>query len=381
MRRLVIMAIAMLVILAVVIAGSLVLINNSRTPTGFEVGSLRAPSIVTDSPIERIYHKESNGDAQVIMSLNWSMTPIYAGYGGVINITVMNYESVPVYIYSFGLSWTGTSVETWRNSSVTIQGHQSASLGMLFFEAPANSTGGYYSIKLKLEIEESDGNGWNGAYKTTEDRYARFEQPLTYLNHTTATNTLTYYSKVNKRVDPEVTRSLVSNILANNSNEYSIQAVADAFDWVRDHVVYTDDPSDYWQSASETLSWRTGDCEDYAILLASMIDEMGGNARVNIIDGHAFPTVYVGSSSRDLGNITKAISSHYQTQVPVYFLNDSTGYWMVVDPTGFPYAGGLPTLSGPVLYNTEHTWSFESSTWLSQVDATGSTEDINIFPF
>ncbi len=104
-----------------------------------------------------------------------------------------------------------------------------------------------------------------------------------------------------------------------------------------------------------------------------MIDEMGGNARVNVIDGHAFPSVFVGTNSNITDSVAKAISSHYQTQVPVYFLNDTTGYWMVIDPTGFPYTGGLPTLSGPVLNDAAHTWSFESSTWLSQVDATGST--------
>jgi hypothetical protein len=112
-----------------------------------------------------------------------------------------------------------------------------------------------------------------------------------------------------------------------------------------------------------------------------MIDEMGGNARVNIIDGHAFPTVFVGSNASALDNISKAISSHYETQVPVYFLNDTTGYWMVIDPTGFPYAGGLATLSGPVLDNPAHSWSFVSSTWLAMVDATGSTGGSSLLPF
>ncbi len=356
---------------------------DSQTPAGFEVGSLRAPSIVIDSPVERVIHISSTSDTPVSLGLNWTITPIYAGYGGVINITVMNYQSMPVYIYEFGLAWKDTTVETWRNASVTIQGHQHGSLGMLFFKAPANYSGGYYSLKLKVEVKESAGGGWTdlGAYKITEDRYVKFETPLNYLAHTTTTNNPVYYAKVNKRVDLEATRSLVTNILANNSYVYSIQAVADAFDWVQRNIAYQDDPNDYWQSASETLSWRTGDCEDQAILLASMIDQMGGNARVNIIDGHAFASVFVGSDESVLANVTTAISSHYQTSVPVYFVNDTTGYWMVIDSTGFPYAGGLPTLSGPVLYDPTYSWSFESSTWLSQVDATGSTGGISLLPF
>jgi hypothetical protein len=112
-----------------------------------------------------------------------------------------------------------------------------------------------------------------------------------------------------------------------------------------------------------------------------MVGQMGGNARVNIIDGHAFPSVYVGGNVTDLENVREAISSHYQTQVPIYFLNDTTGYWMIIDTTGFPYAGGLPTLSVPVVGDAVHTWSFESSTWLSQVDATGSTQGVGLLPF
>lgn len=307
--------------------------------------------------------------------MSWTLTPIYSGYGGVINITVTNNDPTAIYIYGFGVVWENSTVQTYRNTSVLIPaGHQST-LGFLFFDAPANKTDGYYTIMLKVEIQNILGTGWEdiGTYGMTGTKHVILESPLSYLNHSTTTNNPAYYSKVNERIEMDATKVIVSNILANNSGVYSIQAVADAFDWVRDHIVYTDDPNDYWQSASETLSWRTGDCEDYAILLASMIDEMGGNARVNIIDGHAFPSVFVGTNSNITDSVAKAISSHYQTQVPVYFLNDTTGYWMVIDPTGFPYTGGLPTLSGPVLNDAAHTWSFESSTWLSQVDATGST--------
>jgi hypothetical protein len=77
--------------------------------------------------------------------------------------------------------------------------------------------------------------------------------------------------------------------------------------------------------------------------MASLIDQMGGDARVNIINEHAFATVYIGDNGTNLTNVQLAISSHYGTDVPVYFLKGPTGYWLVVDTTGFPYAGGLPT--------------------------------------
>jgi hypothetical protein len=385
-RKLALIAIMMAVVLALVLAGSLSTLMSSGAAKGFETSSLHAPAIVIDPTAGRIYHDNSShglGASATKLGMTWTVTPIYSGYGGVMNITVTNNDPTAVYIYKFGVVWEHSSVSTWRNTSTLILPGHSSTLGFLFFQAPANVPFGYYTIKLNLEVQNALGSSWSaiGNYGMTSSKYTVLESPLTYLNHSTTTNSDAYYSKVNTRVDLGVTRTIADNILTNNSGVYSIQAVADAFDWVRDHVSYADDPHDYWQSASETLSWRTGDCEDYAILLASMIDEMGGNARVNIIDGHAFPSVFVGSNASVEANVSKAISSHYGTQVPVYYLNDTTGYWMVVDPTGFPYAGGLPTLSGPVLNDSAHAWSFQSSTWLSVVDATGSTQGSGILPF
>jgi transglutaminase-like putative cysteine protease len=384
MRKLVLLVITLAVVLALVMAGLFVIFINTKAPKGFDAASLQAPSIVYDSSVERIVHNNSSINVPALsLQLSWTVTPIYSSYGGVMNVTVQNNGPTTIYIYGFGVVWQHSSVTTWRNTSTSIGSGEKSTLGYLFFQAPANVPYGYYTIKLNVDVENRMGTGWSNiqSYGMSDYKYTEIESTLDYLNHTTTSNNLAYYSKVNKRVDMQATSVIASNILANNSNVYSIQAVADAFDWARDHIVYTDDPNDYWQSASETLSWRTGDCEDYAILLASMIDEMGGNARVNIIDGHAFPSVYVGSSSSVTANVTKAISSHYGTEVPVYFLNDTTGYWMVIDPTGFPYAGGLPTLSGPVLNDAAHNWTFESSKWLDTEDATGSNEGSGVITF
>jgi hypothetical protein len=384
MRKLALIAVTIAVVLAVVMAGSFVKFMNTGTAKGFETASLRAPSIVIESPLMSMHFDNSSlGVPPLKLGMSWTVTPIYSGYGGVMNITVTNNDPTTVYVYGFGVVWEHSSVTTWRNTTALIAAGDTCTLGFLFFQAPANVPFGYYTIMLNVEIQNIKGTGWSNIvnFGMSAAKYTTLESPLTYLNHSTTTNSDAYYSKVNTRLDMDASKTVAANILANNSNVYSIQAVADAFDWVRDHIVYTDDPNDYWQSAGETLSWRTGDCEDYAILLASMIQDMGGNARVNVIDGHAFPSVFMGSSAKAVANVSGAISSHYGTQLPVNFLNDTSGYWMVIDPTGFPYAGGLPTLSGPVLNDPAHTWSFQSSTWLCQVDATGSTEGSGLLPF
>jgi transglutaminase-like putative cysteine protease len=384
MRRLVILAITVGAIVALVMAGSFIMFVNSRTSPGFAISSLHAPSLAFDSPVERVNHDLSTTAPSLELKMSWTMTPIYAGYGGVVNISVTNKDPTTVYMYGFGVIWEDSSVQTWRNCSVLIPPGEQRDLGFLFFQAPANVTSGYYTIMVEAEVQNAvNGTEWKdiGPYGTTGYRYADLKTPLSFQSFTTTKNTATYYSKVNTRINLEATAGLASNILANNSNVYSIQAVADAFDWVRDHIAYADDPQDYWQSSTETMAWRTGDCEDQAILMASIIDQMGGNARVNIIDGHAFSTVFVGGNGTSLSDLREAISSHYHTQVPIYFLSDSTGNWMVVDTTGFPYAGGLATLTGPVLDDPSHKWSFESSPWVAEVDATGSTEGTSLLPF
>jgi hypothetical protein len=79
------------------------------------------------------------------------------------------------------------------------------------------------------------------------------------------------------------------------------QAGFDAIrDWVADNIAYKSDQDrwggDYWQTPEETLSYRTGDCEDFSILLCSLLRAYGIDAeRVYVTlgvdggeDGHAF---------------------------------------------------------------------------------------------
>jgi transglutaminase-like putative cysteine protease len=74
----------------------------------------------------------------------------------------------------------------------------------------------------------------------------------------------------------------------------------DIRDWVAHSIAYRSDEErwgkDYWQTPEETLAYRTGDCEDYSILLCSLLRAYGIDAqRVYVAlgvdgqdDGHAF---------------------------------------------------------------------------------------------
>ncbi|MBN2239024.1 MAG: transglutaminase domain-containing protein [Dehalococcoidales bacterium] len=101
---------------------------------------------------------------------------------------------------------------------------------------------------------------------------------------TISTNT-PYFTSRQQRImsyvtpdDPEV-KALVNDILFSDSRLYwnDFNALRD---WVSWHVGYRSDidihgQSDYWQTPAETLELGTGDCEDFAILLCSILRSYG----------------------------------------------------------------------------------------------------------
>ncbi len=81
-----------------------------------------------------------------------------------------------------------------------------------------------------------------------------------------------------------------------------------------------------------------GDCDDFSILIASVIESIGGKARINKVTNgdtwHAFPEVLVGE---DLEAIVRSIHNYYRSSKgtaikEVWFTKDSNGkYWLNLD--------------------------------------------------
>ncbi len=92
----------------------------------------------------------------------------------------------------------------------------------------------------------------------------------------------------------------LQGILGDSPYEPSQVGFDDIRDWVYINIEYMSDEErwgeDYWQTPEETLSYSTGDCEDFSILLCSLLRAYGIDAeRVYValgVDdeeyGHAF---------------------------------------------------------------------------------------------
>lgn len=315
------------------------------------------------------------------VNLYWNITEdIYEGYGGALTLRVQNKNHGTLYVYSFGLKWVDSGDSYFRNCSVTISSQETKELGLLLFGAPSAGREDY-QIVIKAAISNLHGTLWydagslpSGSNSVTVSDLA---PPLT---PEVSYNVLEYYNRINERVDLSAVSVPVSIIRAAQPGNYSVLQIAEAFSWMRKNVAYvTESSGDYWQTAEETLTSQKGDCEDHAILLSSIIGALGGNARVNLIDEHAFPTVFLASTYEGLMKAKASLASYYGVEASSFkmaYLVDSNGYWLVVDPTGFPYAGGLPANSKPT--SASGTWT-PISDYLICVDATGHTFSRGIF--
>lgn len=367
-RRLILVVGVVLCASILLFTGVLISALRSEVP-GFSASELNAPLVTYTAEIVPDHHDLVSYGPFFDPELNWTLSPIYAGYGGAVQLNITNIGDTYSYIYSFALAWVGGE-KYWRNCSTYLTAGSSASLGLLFFGAPATAGPHLYVILLKVQTHVDAGVWRDIGTMTTTAKSADVLDDSGKLDYSYTHNVRTYYNKVNSLISYAQAAEVVNAAKTSAPGGYSLEQVLDAYDWIVANIAYVNDPGDVWQAPQTTLSLRGGDCEDHAILLASTIGGLGGNARVNLIDGHAFSTVFVGPAS-GMSNITKSVRSHYGAAVSVLFLSDPTGLWMVVDTVGMPYGGGLPALTAPANVWSSGEWGPTQGDFLFALDATG----------
>ncbi len=376
MRKLLVAVVVIVVVAVVAIAAAG--IAGVGMAKGFKDSELQAPLVQNVA--------RSEGEAPTPSTLvrqdtdwgiEWSIADVYSGFGGVLWLSVNNDGPRSIWVYKAGFTWAGTSSSYERDAAVLCPPDAKTEVGLVAFGAPVSAGDQQYEIWLSVAVKQMAGDAWydygsvRGGTHDMEVRSA--EAPGEW---DTTGNPTSYYNEVNSRISSGDVATVADAIRSAYPGDYSVLQVCQAYEWVRRNVEYVAETGDNWQSAKETLELRTGDCEDHAILLSSIILNLGGNARVNIIEAHAFPTVYVGKNASDLQALEDAIESFYyvhEDALRINYLIDDMGYWMVVDTVGYAYAGGLPAESRYATVGSEGTWTFESSDYLITVDATGST--------
>jgi hypothetical protein len=135
----------------------------------------------------------------------------------------------------------------------------------------------------------------------------------------------------------------------NDLKEYSnyrtiIQCFA-VFKEINSRWNYVSDPKgkDYIATASESLRYLSGDCDDHSILMAACIKSIGGIPRLIHTNGHIYPEILIGSR-KDFEAINYLIKKELfveesKGQTIHYHIDERNQIWLNLDYTAH-YPGG-----------------------------------------
>ena len=364
------------VLLASASFAGLVIVRGSE-PAGFGASALRVPTASVTA-----LSSSSPGNMTAVaplgdygsLTVKWAVTEtVFSDYGGALNLSVTE-DGARVFVYGFGIQWS-TGQSFFRECSVLVNSSETKDLGVLVFGAPTMPTTVQYHLEVRLDAYNPAVDAWYD-YGTVTMGQAQ-SVTLTPLaspeNYTVTSNPTGDFNKMNSLVDVDRVGFVVDEIHNKYPGNFSIDQIAEAYSWVKENIAYQlENPIDYWPTVGEVLDRGYADCKGQSILMASIVTALGGSVRENLIEGHAFPTVYVAPNATSFAEVRAAIASYYGLSGPTlhlaYFV-DPYGYWLVIDPDGVPYCGGIPAQSTP-LQSNEDLFQIQSS-YLEEIDITG----------
>lgn len=171
-------------------------------------------------------------------------------------------------------------------------------------------------------------------------------------NFQSSENQAPYYGAYCDKIDPYNLEVRKASALAikNDPGSYNINQLLDIYDWVKKNIEYQSVTSpNIPYPPSETLTTSSGDCKNQAVLIASMVESIGGTSKV-VADpscDHAYALVYASNQSQDMQGIADTIGQHYNKQLNIQWIIMGNENWLIFDPAGGLYPGNtLPECSG-----------------------------------
>lgn len=108
---------------------------------------------------------------------------------------------------------------------------------------------------------------------------------------------------------------------------------------------YVSDPKgrEYIASASESLKYLSGDCDDHAVLMAACVKAIGGTPRLIHTGGHIYPEILIGNK-QDLETVNFLVkkvlfAQETKDQTLHYHIDERGQIWLNLDYTA-KYPGG-----------------------------------------
>lgn len=177
----------------------------------------------------------------------------------------------------------------------------------------------------------------------------------------------TYFQEERVKGAMQATHPKVRNFAVENSTRYfhdeyyrkygKLTRYFSLFKHIRLNWKYVNDPvgMDYYSPPVESMELLAGDCDDYAILMASSVMAIGGEARVVISPSHMYTEVKVGKS-KDIDEVSHVVRTLFPDEVSsgkIHFHETNGELWINFDYTA-RHPGGYflePELYSVIAFN------------------------------
>lgn len=160
--------------------------------------------------------------------------------------------------------------------------------------------------------------------------------------------------------DNPVTRKFYLSLAAESPGTYNIGQISTIYSYLYGHWKYVNDPlgRDYFAKASESIeSNLAGDCDDFAILMATCIQGIGGESRIVFAENnsgkHAYAEVKIANNERVTSQVIDGMRAVYQNNIgTIHYKNSSNGeVWLNLD-----WNGATP---GSKYFDSDREWIFD----------------------
>jgi len=348
---------------------------DSFQPTALNQDDLATPQVpdwrpdIGDDPPTATGGTGTN--AQYIIT--WTTSPVFVERGGSMRVNITNKGTTDMYVEQVRMypEWTDDMIYFATTFGHYVSPGEQVHIGLLAFDGPAASGFFEYHFEVDLMVKRMVMDTWADVAIQTHDSFEMEVLPLVNVApYEIHENDKDVYRKVNDLIEPNDPRvqDLADQVSEGLGSEYNVYWIASLFGWVISELEYRSDPSegDVWSPPGDTCDSLAGDCEDYSILIASVVEYWGGNAQFYIITSHAFAAVYLGPRTMDTNPVVDALGMYYGTSARYSWFVDDLGYWIIADGTSSQYLGGLP-FNG-VATDNQGGWDIEKTDYLYITD-------------
>jgi transglutaminase-like putative cysteine protease len=362
-----------LIILALLMETGLIPTPNDFEPTAVDISDVSGPAI-PGFLLDRGDPAPTPGAGGIgfSFSLSWTTTDVYSGFGGALRVNFTNTHTTDVYVkqVTFVPEWAEPHERFTTGWGRLVPPGEERYIGLLGFSGP--SSGGSYSYHFSVDVlvKRQVLNQWAVSSAETDPQTMEVKPVQAEGSYPVYKNDPDIYRKVNDLIDPDdpLVVQVANQVSAGLGETYNTYWVLSLFDWLLDNLEYNSDPSDedIWSPPGETCSLGSGDCEDFSIVIASVVEHWGGNARFYVISRHAFAAIYLGPTDMNTEALTEAMGNYYGTAVRAAWFVDDLGYWIIADGTSAQYLGGLPYHG--VATDLSGGWDIQETEYLHVVD-------------